>query len=64
MEPKQHLEFKKGGVRAKLLKTEDGDIMFTVDTRDGLGGAIVVSNHMLGRFLEILGWAKGHVDKL
>lgn len=50
--------------RARIMETEAGDIVLTLDTRDGLGGAIVISKQKLTKFAEFLGWSKERVENM
>ena len=56
------VELKSSSVRARITDSEVG-LILTVDSFDGLGGAIVISKNKLSKFAEVLGWAKSIVEK-
>ena len=64
MTDERTVEFKSSNLKARITKTAGGDVILAMDSKDGFGGAIIMSSRMLQKFAEALGWAKGRVEQM
>lgn len=64
MDKERKIEFKSSSLNASITKTTEGDVLLTMMSNNGYGGAIIMKRGMLHKFSEALGWAKSNIETM